>query len=177
MHFAHVYAWTSKTPLTRAGATARRHHPNPAEAHRRWRGERSEPVRLGVRDYTRSLCGQSPAQSEQRRCSVGPALDHLWVGLLVRQADHLWVRRNRANSCARASPWHQGKNAIFFGRFAVRIRSPRQVEQHGRDAARLAKPCRSCMFFTPQLKREESAAHFRPIPRKLRRANAAGLCS
>jgi hypothetical protein len=31
--------------------------PNPAEAHRRWRGERSKPVRLGVRDHhTRSLC-------------------------------------------------------------------------------------------------------------------------
>src|SRR5437867_1913175 len=30
--FARVCAWTCKTPLTRAGATSRRHHPNPAEA-------------------------------------------------------------------------------------------------------------------------------------------------
>jgi len=52
-----------------AGATSRRHHPNPAEAHRRWRGEKSEPVRLGVRDHhTRSLCAQSPAQTEQWCC-------------------------------------------------------------------------------------------------------------
>jgi hypothetical protein len=28
----------AKTPLNRAGATWRRHHPNPAEATRRWRG-------------------------------------------------------------------------------------------------------------------------------------------
>src|SRR4029077_5888422 len=69
--------WTCKTPLKsvgatarrRAGATARRHHPNPAEAHRRWRGERSKPVRLGVRDHhTRSLCAESPAQTEQWCC-------------------------------------------------------------------------------------------------------------
>src|SRR5262249_53057783 len=50
-------------------ATARRHHPNPAEADRRWRGERSKPVRLGVRDHhTRSLCAESPAQTEQWCC-------------------------------------------------------------------------------------------------------------
>src|SRR5215470_11810296 len=49
--------------------TARRHHPNPAEADRRWRGERSKPVRLGVRDHhTRSLCAESPAQTEQWCC-------------------------------------------------------------------------------------------------------------
>src|SRR5437660_6953590 len=49
--------------------TARRPHPNPAEAHRRWRGERSKPVRLGVRDHhTRSLCAESPAQTEQWCC-------------------------------------------------------------------------------------------------------------
>jgi hypothetical protein len=36
------------------------------DTHRRWRGKRSEPVRLDVRDHhTRSLCAQSPAQSEQ----------------------------------------------------------------------------------------------------------------
>src|SRR6516225_8145691 len=67
----------AKTPLNsvgatarrRIGATARRHHPNPAEAHRRWRGERSKPVRLGVRDHhTRSLCAESPAQTAQWCC-------------------------------------------------------------------------------------------------------------
>jgi hypothetical protein len=46
----------TRTPhAARAGATPRRHHPNPAEAHRRWRGERSEPVRLGVRSHTHAL--------------------------------------------------------------------------------------------------------------------------
>jgi hypothetical protein len=66
-----------KTPLKsvgaterrRTGATARRHHPNPAEAHRRWRGEKSKPVRLGVRaHHTGSLCAESPAQTEQWCC-------------------------------------------------------------------------------------------------------------
>jgi hypothetical protein len=33
-----------KTPLDRAGATSRRHHPNPAEAHGALAGERSEPL-------------------------------------------------------------------------------------------------------------------------------------
>src|SRR5262245_34539197 len=89
---AQVCAWTCKTPLKsvgatarrRAGATARRHHPNPAEAHRRWRGERSKPVRLGVRDHhTRSLCSESPAQTEQ------------WCCWLCRRADHLLIERDR----------------------------------------------------------------------------------
>ena len=73
---AQVCAWTCKTPLKSVGATARRRvgatarrHPNPAEAHRRWRGERNKPVRLGVRDHhTRSLCAESPAQTEQWWC-------------------------------------------------------------------------------------------------------------
>src|SRR6516165_4075062 len=89
---AQVCAWTCKTPLKgvgatarrRAGATARRHHPNPTEADRRWRGERSKPVRLGVRDHnTRSLCAESPAQTEQM------------VLLLCRRADHLLNGRDR----------------------------------------------------------------------------------
>src|SRR5215211_1226640 len=57
-----------KTPLTRAGATSRRHHPNPAEAQGRWRGERSKPV---SDHHTRSLCAESPAQSEQWCCWIG----------------------------------------------------------------------------------------------------------
>jgi hypothetical protein len=70
-------AWTCKTPLKsvgatarrRAGATARRHHPNPAEADRRWRGERSKPVRLAVRGHhTRSVGEESPAQTAQWCC-------------------------------------------------------------------------------------------------------------
>src|SRR5262249_50862295 len=44
-------------------------HPNPAEARRRWRGERSKPVRLGVRaHHTRSLGAESPAQTAQWCC-------------------------------------------------------------------------------------------------------------
>src|SRR5260221_5429135 len=34
-------------------------------------GERSEPIWLGVRDHTRSLCAQSPAQTEQWCCWIG----------------------------------------------------------------------------------------------------------
>ena len=65
-------------------AAARRHHPNPAEADRRWRGERSKPVRLGVRDHhTRSLCTESPAQTEQ------------WVLLALPPADHLLIETDR----------------------------------------------------------------------------------
>ena len=48
-------------------------HPNPAEARRRWRGERSKPVRLGVRaHHTRSLCAESPAQTEQWSLALPP---------------------------------------------------------------------------------------------------------
>src|SRR5207245_59070 len=47
--------------------------PNPAEAHRRWRGERSKPVRLGVREHhTRSLCAERPAETEQWCCWLWP---------------------------------------------------------------------------------------------------------
>src|SRR5262249_29760006 len=45
----------AKTPLDRAGATSRRHHLNPAEAHGALAGERSKPVRLAVRDHTDAL--------------------------------------------------------------------------------------------------------------------------
>jgi hypothetical protein len=41
----------------------------PAEAHRRWRGERSEPVRLGVRSHTHALF----AREVQRKLSNGIA--------------------------------------------------------------------------------------------------------
>jgi hypothetical protein len=44
-----------------------------ANLHRRWRGERSKPVRLGVRDHhTRSLCAESPAQTEHWCCWLCP---------------------------------------------------------------------------------------------------------
>src|SRR5436190_23980299 len=44
----------------------------------RWRGERSKPVRLGVRDHhTRSLGAESPAQTEQWCCWLLPPADHL----------------------------------------------------------------------------------------------------
>jgi hypothetical protein len=52
------------------GSRMRRHRWRPElKAHRRWRGKRSEPVRLDVRDHhTRSLYAQSPAQTEQWCC-------------------------------------------------------------------------------------------------------------
>ena len=71
----------------------RRHHPNPAEAHRRWRGERSKPVRLGVRDHhTRSLCAESPAQTEQ------------WCCWLCRRRLIFRSKEIAANSCLLANP-------------------------------------------------------------------------
>src|SRR5262249_27908780 len=65
-------------------------HPNPAEAHRLWRGERSKPVRLGVRaHHTRSLCAASPAQTEQWCC---------WID---RRRIISASAENRGNSCQR----------------------------------------------------------------------------
>ena len=85
---AQVCAWTCKTPLNSVGATARRHHPNPAEAHRRWRGERSKPVRLDVRDHhTRSLGAESPAQTEQWCCWLCRPAEHLWTNVCARARD------------------------------------------------------------------------------------------
>jgi hypothetical protein len=44
----------------------------PRRPTRRWRGERSKAIRLTVRDHhRRSLCGKSPAQSEQWCCWFG----------------------------------------------------------------------------------------------------------
>src|SRR5439155_25345880 len=46
--------------------------PKPRGGRQALAGERSEPVRLAVRDHhTRSLCAQSPAQSEQWYCWIG----------------------------------------------------------------------------------------------------------
>src|SRR5437879_1095576 len=47
-------------------------HPNPAEAHRRWRGRGASRSRL-VSVHERSLCAQSPVQSEQCCCWTGLA--------------------------------------------------------------------------------------------------------
>jgi hypothetical protein len=66
-------------------ATARRHHPNPAQAHRRWRGERSKPGRLGVRASTHALF----ARKVQRKLSNGVAA--------LPPADHLLIERDRGH--------------------------------------------------------------------------------
>jgi hypothetical protein len=67
--FAPVCAWTcqnsSHVPAQPRAATTQ----TPRRPTGRWRGERSEAIRLAVRDHhTRSLCAQSPAQSEQWCC-------------------------------------------------------------------------------------------------------------
>src|SRR6266478_766316 len=80
---AQLCAWTCNTPLDRAGATARRHHPNPAEAHRRWRGKRSEPVRAPSVITTHALL----ARKVQRKLSNGVAA--------LPPADHLLIERDR----------------------------------------------------------------------------------
>src|SRR5262249_31579665 len=66
---ARACAWTCKTPLTRAGATSRRHHPNPAEAHGRWRGRRAKPSGLLSVTTTHALF----ARKVQRKESNGVA--------------------------------------------------------------------------------------------------------
>src|SRR5262249_10422767 len=123
-----VCAWTCKTPLKSVGATARRHHPNPAEADRRWRGERSKPVRLGVRDHnTRSLCAESPAQTEQ-------------MGLLLcRRADHLLNERDRGQFVPSRRR-----------RMMANVRAETLAEDPGRTQPRAAYPGAA------QLKREWS---------------------
>src|SRR6516165_1963305 len=69
-NLASIVSWSPNChSKTAAAIFSPRHHANPAEAHRRWRGERSKPGRLGVRDYhTRSVCAESPAQTEQWCC-------------------------------------------------------------------------------------------------------------
>ena len=64
----------AKTPLNYAGATARRHHPSPAEAHRRWRGRGASPLRslgAGRLDYEQAEAiedtGNSPEVTLQSR--------------------------------------------------------------------------------------------------------------
>jgi hypothetical protein len=57
--------------------------------------------------------------------------------------------------------WRRFDRIVFFGHFAVRIRSPRQIEQPGRDAANfhagiVAKSLPRVHILSPQLKREES---------------------
>ena len=61
---AHACSWTCQTPLHGVGATARRTTQNPAEAQWRWRGERSEPVRLSVHGHhSCSVCDGSRVQN------------------------------------------------------------------------------------------------------------------
>src|SRR5205807_1884196 len=88
-----VCAWTCNTPLDRAGATARRHHPDPAEAHRRWRGKRSEPVRLGIRAHTHALF----ALKVQRKVSNG-------IAGLAADGASLDPQKSRPNSRLTAMP-------------------------------------------------------------------------
>src|SRR5262245_40295191 len=66
---AHVCAGTSKTPLPCAGATSRRHHLNPAEAHGRWRGRGAKPSGLLSVTATHALL----ALKVQRKVSNGVA--------------------------------------------------------------------------------------------------------
>ena len=91
MRFAHVYAWTYRNLSHACRRTARRHHPNPAEAHRRWRGERSKPIRLGVRDHTHALF----AGKVQRKVRNGVADLAASASSLHRpfaaSGDHLWI--------------------------------------------------------------------------------------
>src|SRR5262245_11130559 len=66
---AHGCAGTSKTPLPCAGATSRRHHPNPAEAHGRWQGRGAKPSGLLSVTTTHALL----ALKVQRKVSNGVA--------------------------------------------------------------------------------------------------------
>ena len=49
---------------------------------------RSKPVRLGVRDHhTRSVCAESPAQTEQWCCWLCRPAEHLWTNVCARARD------------------------------------------------------------------------------------------
>src|ERR671937_2988274 len=104
LQLAHICAWTTKTPLIRAGATSRRHYLNPAEAFGRWRGgeERSDQARCPW-PHTRSLRAQSPAQSEQWRAGLaaaGSSLDRAEiVAVLAISAMQLGIQRPRKHPC------------------------------------------------------------------------------
>jgi hypothetical protein len=67
--FARASAWTCNAPLTCVGATSRRHHLNPAEAHGRWRGRRAKPSGLLSVTTTHALL----ALKVQRKVSNGVA--------------------------------------------------------------------------------------------------------
>ena len=60
-------------------------------------GERSEPVRLGVRDYTHALFAPKVQHKVSNGvtdlAAAGSSLD----GPLAASGGHLWIRRNRAN--------------------------------------------------------------------------------
>src|SRR5271166_6135288 len=73
LRFAYVCAWTCKLSSRSCRRNIAPPLPKPRGGlHRRWRGERSEPVKLGVYDHHgRSLCTESPAQSEQWCCRIG----------------------------------------------------------------------------------------------------------
>src|SRR5262249_888316 len=85
---AHVCAGTSKTPLPCAGATSRRHHLNPAEAHRRWRGRGAKPSGLLSVTTKHALL----ALKVQRKVSNGVAVLAAAGTLITERPPHRSVR-------------------------------------------------------------------------------------
>jgi len=103
----------------RRGATWRGHYPNPTGGHRALAGERSKPARLAVRDHhRRSLCGKSPAQSEQWYC---------WID---RRRIISASAENRGNSCQRKHKEEERRERYIGGVTALYDR--------GRDIAPVA---------------------------------------
>jgi hypothetical protein len=80
LQFSELYAWPCFGSSLGDGALSRRHHRNPAEARRRWRGRgtaglETEPIsRRAPLPTTDALFAQgSRAESEQCCCSLAPS--------------------------------------------------------------------------------------------------------
>src|SRR6266566_7449000 len=90
---AQVCAWTCNTPLDRAGATARRHHPNPAEAIGAGGAKGASRSGLVSVITTHALF----ALKVQRKVSNG-------IAGLAAGGSSLDRQKSRANSCLTAMP-------------------------------------------------------------------------
>src|SRR5215471_5693622 len=125
-------AGTCKTPLPCAGATSRRHHLNPAEAHGRWRGRGAKPSGLLSVTTTHALL----ALKVQRKVSNGIA----GLAAAGSSLDQAKIAAVPAPQRARKHPcWHPGiRPELRFPRAAAqtRIVSVARIRLDSRKSAR-----------------------------------------
>ena len=120
-----------QTPLTRAGATSRRHHPNPAEAHGALAGRGvSRSGSLSV-STTHALF----ARKVQRKESNGVAGLAAAASSLDRQKSRRFLLSQRSTNARKHPCWHPGIRPEL--RFPRRAAQPRIV-----SVARIRLVCR-----------------------------------